>query len=80
MLRKIFVLTLLTVLLFGCAPAVTPQAAPTIVSTQPAQVQTEAPAATPTTSSVITLTDGFGSYCHIDLSRTTNRFDGAVEY
>ena len=30
MYRKIFVLTLLTILLFGCAPAVTPQAAPTI--------------------------------------------------
>ena len=61
MCRKIFVLTLLTVLLFGCAPAVTPQAAPTIGSTQPAQVQTEAPTAiAATTSAAITLTDDLG--------------------
>ena len=61
MYRKIFILTLLIVLLFGCAPAVTPQAAPTIGSTQPAQVQTEAPTAiATTTSAAITLTDGLG--------------------
>jgi len=61
MYRKIFVLTLLTVLLFGCAPAVTPQVAPTIGSTQPPQVQTEAPTAIATTTSApITLTDGLG--------------------
>ena len=57
MYRKIFALTLLTVLLFGCAPAVTPRAAPTIGSTQPPQAQTEAPIVT---SSAITLTDGLG--------------------
>ena len=61
MYRKIFILTLLTVLLFGCAPAVTPQAAPTIGSTQPPQVQTEAPTAiATTTSTAITLTDDLG--------------------
>ena len=60
MYRKIFVLTLLTILLFGCAPAVTPQAAPTIGSTQPPQVQTEAPTAIATTSAAITLTDDLG--------------------
>ena len=60
MLRKILALTLLTVLLFGCAPAVTPQAAPTIGATQPPQVQTEAPTTAPTASSAITLTDDLG--------------------
>ena len=61
MYRKILALTLLTVLLFGCAPAVTPQAAPTIGPTQPAPVQTEAPTAiATTTSSAITLTDDLG--------------------
>jgi iron complex transport system substrate-binding protein len=61
MYRRIFALTLLTVLLFGCAPAVTPQAAPMIGVTQPPQVQTEAPTAiATTTSAAITLTDGLG--------------------
>jgi iron complex transport system substrate-binding protein len=59
MFRKILIFALLAGLVFGCAPAVTPQAAPTAVFTQPAQVQTEAPAAT-ATSSAITLTDGLG--------------------
>ena len=60
MLRKILALTLLTVLLFGCAPAVTPQAAPTTGATQTLQVQTEAPTAIATTSAVITVTDDLG--------------------
>ena len=61
MYRKIFVLTLLTVLLCSCAPAVTLQAAPTIGSTQSPQVQTEAPTAiATTTSAVITFTDDLG--------------------
>jgi len=59
-LRKLLALILLTVLLFGCAPAVTPQVAPTVVSTQPPQVQTEAPTIASTTSSAITLTDDLG--------------------
>ncbi len=60
MLRKIIVLTLLAVLLVGCAPALTPQAAPTIGATPTPQVQTEASTATPTPSSAITVTDGLG--------------------
>ncbi|HEX2697088.1 MAG TPA: ABC transporter substrate-binding protein [Anaerolineales bacterium] len=58
MLRKILVLTLLAALLFGCAPAVTPQAAPTVQPTQPAQVQPEPTA--------ITLTDGLGRQVKLD--------------
>ncbi|HUH99043.1 MAG TPA: cobalamin-binding protein [Anaerolineales bacterium] len=65
MLRKISALALLTVLLFGCAPAQPPQAAPTVVSTPPPPRQTAAPAAT-ATSSVIALTDGLGRAVTLD--------------
>ena len=81
MLRKIFTLTLLTVLLFGCAPAVTPQVAPTIGATQTLQVQTEAPTAIATaTSAAITLTDDLGRTVTLKSSRTTNRFAGSIEH
>jgi iron complex transport system substrate-binding protein len=55
MLRKIFVLTLLTVLLFGCAPAVT--STPTSIPTVTLAPATATVAPEPT---AITLTDGLG--------------------
>ncbi|MBI1854458.1 MAG: cobalamin-binding protein [Chloroflexi bacterium] len=59
MFRKFLLLTLFATLLFGCAPAITPQPAPAAGSTQPAPVQTEAPAAAPTPAGIV-LTDGLG--------------------
>lgn len=65
MFRKILIFALLTGLLFGCAPAVTPTAAtvaPTVVVTQPPQVQTEVQTVAPTASSatIVTVDDGLG--------------------
>jgi iron complex transport system substrate-binding protein len=59
MLRKIFVLTLFIVLLFGCAPAVssTPTFAPT---SAPSVTLAPTTATVPPTPTAITLTDGLG--------------------
>lgn len=59
MFRKFLLLTLFAALLFGCAPAITPQPAPAAGSTQPAPVQTETPAAAPTPAGIV-VTDGLG--------------------
>ncbi len=60
MFRKILIFALLAGLLFGCAPVVT--AAPTLVISQPPQVQTEALTVAPATSSatLVTVDDGLG--------------------
>ncbi len=65
MLRKFFLLILMAVLLVGCAPAITPQPGPAAGSTQPASIQTETVAATPTAGAV-SLVDGLGRTVKFD--------------